>query len=158
MDLAEVTLVTREIEPGWSFVSDDVPIGKTYIVDLDSIAGMRFVNEANGRTKDLAAVLVVSPGPPGYFPAIAFGMTDLPGTGVTFQALPEARVEALCLRGAGAVTCSYLCKQNKSYFCGKGTSLEALLTSKRTLGQIRAMGDNCSGPPFFTPQGVRYAS
>lgn len=39
MTLAEATLVTTDVEPGWRLTADGVLIGKRYLVDLDRQGG-----------------------------------------------------------------------------------------------------------------------
>jgi hypothetical protein len=78
MDLAEAILVRRDVEPGWALVGDDVPLGKKYLVDLDSIQMAEMTNTDDGRTIRVACILVLSPGPPGMLPIMAFVMRAWP--------------------------------------------------------------------------------
>lgn len=154
MKFAEVTLVTRDVEPGWPLVDDSVPLGKKYMVDMDRIVGMTITNVLTGRSKSVSCVYVLSPGEPGYLPCMAFGLLDLPASHVTFPTLPAAHVQTVCRPHAGAVTCSYLCQQQgMDFFCAKRTPYEAILSKKRCQGQLKSMGDNCSGPPDYVKKG-----
>jgi len=74
MNVADATLVTTEVEPGWPLTADHVPLGKHYLVDLDRIASATIVNRETGQSKHVACIWVVAPGKPGWLPALAFGM------------------------------------------------------------------------------------
>lgn len=76
---------------------------------------------------------------------------DTPGS----TPVDETRVNALCKIGEGAERCSFLAVEDRVvYVCQKGTELENLIRSRRETEQMAAKGDNCSGPPNFTPNGV----
>lgn len=63
-------------------------------------------------------------------------------------------VKAVCRPGCGQESCSYLTMHN-GWTCAKGEGFEGirvLLERRRTENSIRAMGDNCSGPPAFAVQ------
>ena len=72
MNLVEVDLKTNEVEPGWPMT--DKPLGTKYVIDLDDAATLLIINYELGKQKHLRCVLVVDPGPPGYFPTMAFGL------------------------------------------------------------------------------------
>jgi len=74
LNLAEATLVTTEIEPGWPLTRDGVVVGKRYVVDLDRLVWMTVMNLATERSKRVACIWVLAPGRPGYLPILAFGM------------------------------------------------------------------------------------
>lgn len=78
-DLAEVTLVRREVEPGWPIVGDHVPLGRRYLVDLDVIRWATMSNAALGKSLRCAVILVLEPGPPGMLPVMCFGMVCVEG-------------------------------------------------------------------------------
>lgn len=55
-----------------------------------------------------------------------------------------------CKRGQGAETCSYLMMGPLGWHCAKeNAGFCKLIDEKRATGNIRAMADNCSGPPLF---------
>lgn len=55
----------------------------------------------------------------------------------------------LCRRGQGAATCSFLGLMG-GWVCLKGDDkMEPFIRGKRS--SMSALGDNCSGPPNFTP-------
>lgn len=60
----------------------------------------------------------------------------------------------LCRPGQGAASCSFLVIHN-GWRCAKGSDLEPLILSRRANLSMKAMGDNCSGPPDFAPEGSR---
>ncbi len=72
MRLADATLVTLEVEPGWRLMREDVPLGKRYVVDLDRIKMATMVNDELGKSMRLSCIWVVSPPPAGWLPCLAF--------------------------------------------------------------------------------------
>jgi hypothetical protein len=54
-------------------------------------------------------------------------------------------------RGRSAKMCSYLMPHGEDWECAKRTAFEPLIRARRIIGAIKAMGDNCSGPPHFEP-------
>jgi hypothetical protein len=72
MTLVEQTLVTTYIEPGWPLTSEDVQIGKRYLVDMDRTAVMTIVNQSLGKQRVLICVWIVEPKPEGWLPLMAF--------------------------------------------------------------------------------------
>jgi hypothetical protein len=62
----------------------------------------------------------------------------------------EDQKKNLCKFGQGSKTCSFLIMSAEGFCCAKGTDFQAMLEERRFLETIRAMGDNCSGPPEFT--------
>jgi len=71
MRLVSATFVTREVEPGWPILGDDVPLGKRYRVDLDRVEQLTMENAALGKSIVLPCVYVVEPPPPGFLPLLA---------------------------------------------------------------------------------------
>ena len=66
--------------------------------------------------------------------------------------LTMERARTLCKMGKGAETCSFLgMEAGVGFACQKGTEIEGLIRSRRKAGTMSAKGDNCSGPPDFTP-------
>lgn len=64
----------------------------------------------------------------------------------------NTRAETLCKFGKGAETCSFLSMTVVVGFtCEKGSGIEDIIRSRRAEGTMKAKGDNCSGPPNFTP-------
>ncbi len=64
----------------------------------------------------------------------------------------EARMQTLCKRGKGSETCSFLALEGGAGFvCAKGSDIESIIRRRREEKSMRALGDNCSGPPNFTP-------
>ena len=59
----------------------------------------------------------------------------------------EPRLRSVCLFGQGAKCCTYLGMMD-GFRCLKHSEFHALLTARREAGTIRAMGDNCPGPPL----------
>ena len=59
-------------------------------------------------------------------------------------------VDTVCQPGKGAATCSFLLNDGE-WSCGKGTVFEQILKQRRASASMRALGDNCSGPPTFQP-------
>ena len=68
--------------------------------------------------------------------------------------VPENQRKELCKMGQGEKCCSFLVINMDGFACGKGSDLEPILSQRRSLKQMRALGDNCSGPPTFTPNEV----
>jgi hypothetical protein len=60
-------LIARDVEPGWELVNESVPLGREYIVDLDTATEMTMVHRPDGRSKTLLCVLTVVAGPDGLF-------------------------------------------------------------------------------------------
>lgn len=56
------TFVKNEIEPGWLVLSENVPLGKQYVVDLDRVQSMVLYDRIDGRKVNVDCVWVVSPG------------------------------------------------------------------------------------------------
>ncbi len=71
MRIVTATFVQNEVEPGWSILRDDVPLGRRYRVDLDQVEQITMVNAALGKSAQLACVYVVEPPPPGWLPLLA---------------------------------------------------------------------------------------
>lgn len=70
------------------------------------------------------------------------------------KALPKEKVDTLCLPGMGELTCSFLALGPNGLMCAKGTIIENRIVFRRNEGSMRAKGDNCSGPPDFTPNDI----
>jgi len=66
------------------------------------------------------------------------------------RALNEFHVKNVCKFGKKEETCSFLAMGGEGLMCTKGTSLEFIIQQRREQKSMRAMGDNCSGPPDFT--------
>jgi len=64
-------------------------------------------------------------------------------------------VTKICKRGMGEVCCSFLIVDGAlglgNYSCAKDTDIEPTIRERRATASMKAMGDNCSGPPHFTP-------
>jgi hypothetical protein len=58
------------------------------------------------------------------------------------------QLEQLCKLGCMTATCAYL-SNNGQFCCTKGTEMEPAIRERRLT--MTAQGDNCSGPPDFTP-------
>lgn len=65
--------------------------------------------------------------------------------------LTDDHSERICQRGKGAVTCSFLMFGGNGFECGKSSSFEGGIRQKLAAGTLKSKGDNCSGPPNFTP-------
>lgn len=66
--------------------------------------------------------------------------------------LTEEQLRNLCLMGQGPATCSYIMHGPNGFECSKGTELQPFIETRRETKTITAMGDNCDGPPSFTPK------
>lgn len=65
--------------------------------------------------------------------------------------IPAHLVTSVCQVGQGAQTCSYLCHQG-GWACAKGSNFQKVIDAKRVSPEgMKAMGNNCSGPPDFIP-------
>lgn len=69
--------------------------------------------------------------------------------------LKKEHLEKICKLGSGEATCSFLSfAPGDGFSCSKKTGLEEIIRQKRASGQMKAKGDNCSGPPNFDTGGV----
>jgi hypothetical protein len=68
------------------------------------------------------------------------------------NSLSESHTDSVCLKGKGEKTCSFLMFGGSGWECSKGGDMEQFIRSRRDDKSMKAMGDNCSGPPSFTPQ------
>lgn len=66
----------NEIEPGWLVLSESVPIGKIYTVDLDRVEWLSMLNRRTGKTVRVSCVWVVDPPPAGWLPLVIFDIAD----------------------------------------------------------------------------------
>ncbi len=78
---------------------------------------------------------------------------------MTHVFLPEAHVAAVCKPGTPAC-CAYLAMGRGAprRFCAKGAGeqdLRAAIEARLAEGTMGARGDNCSGPPEYTPKATR---
>lgn len=64
--------------------------------------------------------------------------------------LPVGYKDAVCKSREGAAACSFLAASDGGLRCLKGSHFDAVIRERRSGGQMRAMGDNCSGPSSFT--------
>lgn len=76
MNLVEVTLVRKEVEPGWPLIVDSAPLGKRYLVDLDRVELLTMLNRDTGRSIAVRCIWIESPEPSGWLPMMAFGMAE----------------------------------------------------------------------------------
>jgi hypothetical protein len=60
------------------------------------------------------------------------------------------RRDTVCGFGKAVETCSFLGMGPEGWCCFKASNFEGMIMERRFLGTIKAMGDNCSGPPDFT--------
>lgn len=65
-------------------------------------------------------------------------------------AIDPQHVMGTCRAGQGSACCRYL-TMGAGMECAKPTPLRVYLDSRVERGQLGATGDNCSGPPDFTP-------
>jgi hypothetical protein len=70
------------------------------------------------------------------------------------MAIDEKCLNDVCKLKQGAHTCSFLMVGAGGFECAKGTSIEGVVYNRRSSGTMNAMGDNCSGPPNFTPSNI----
>ena len=68
-------------------------------------------------------------------------------------ALTQPHMREMCKQGQGEAACAFLVFDPAAMApsCAKGTTLAPLLARRREAKMIRSRGDNCSGPPDFTP-------
>jgi hypothetical protein len=59
-----------------------------------------------------------------------------------------AHMEKVCKPGKGAETCIFLL-MGEVWKCAKGSDFQAEILKRRPT--MKSQGDNCSGPPGFTP-------
>jgi hypothetical protein len=59
---------------------------------------------------------------------------------------------ARCRLGNGSECCSFL-GWDKRWACLKNSDLAIVILERRLAGTMKAMGDHCSGPPEFKPNG-----
>lgn len=58
----------------------------------------------------------------------------------------------VCGLGGETFACSFLALSSEDgWVCLKGSATEAVINQRRVNKSTNAMGDNCSGPPDFTP-------
>ena len=65
--------------------------------------------------------------------------------------LPAGYETEVCKLGAGKDTCAFLAIAPGGTRCVKGSGIEATIRTRLRDGSMGAQGDNCSGPPDFTP-------
>ncbi len=63
--------------------------------------------------------------------------------------LDKKHIEKICKLGGDEAVCSFLSYTPDGFTCLKKTELEEFISQKRAAGEMRAKGDNCSGPPNF---------
>lgn len=71
MNLQRAIYVQKDIEPGWPIMSDHIPLGKEYVVDLDQQQEMTMIRTDTGQSTLVTCIYVVSPGEPGWIPLVA---------------------------------------------------------------------------------------
>ena len=65
--------------------------------------------------------------------------------------LPNGHEEKVCKAGCGEATCAFLTAGGDGFRCAKDSVIEKNIRQRLAEGTMRAKGDNCSGPPDFTP-------
>ena len=65
--------------------------------------------------------------------------------------LPMEHMKNVCKIYAGKNACSFLILGQEGFECSKGTLIQSIIAERRANKSIAAQGDNCSGPPNFTP-------
>ena len=65
--------------------------------------------------------------------------------------IPADHVKAVCRLGEGKATCAFLTIGMGGAECAKGDVFESAVRARLKTGSMGAQGDNCSGPPDFTP-------
>lgn len=65
--------------------------------------------------------------------------------------MDDNQVHKVCRIGQGAKCCSYLGANDKGIMCLKGSKYQQEIFQRRMAGEMKAMGDNCSGHPDYTP-------
>lgn len=93
MNLTTAVFARNEIEPGWPVLSEAVPIGKLYTVDLDRIEQLNMFNRSTGKVATLHCIWVVDPEPAGWLPLMIFDIAErvnLAGVDVSIVSSGEA--------------------------------------------------------------------
>ena len=65
--------------------------------------------------------------------------------------ISKDQAKNVCLLGKGPTCCSYVGMGEDTIVCLKDTAHHMELFRRRMTGAMKAMGDNCSGPPDFIP-------
>lgn len=65
--------------------------------------------------------------------------------------LTQKQVNELCRPGKQDETCAFLGMADGKWLCTKGTDMEPIIMERLEAGSMTAKGDNCSGPPNFSP-------
>ena len=65
--------------------------------------------------------------------------------------LEDAVAETRCKRGQGPAACAFLTFGGDGFGCAKSSAFESAIRQKITEGTMKSKGDNCAGPPNFTP-------
>lgn len=63
----------------------------------------------------------------------------------------EQHITSVCKRGQGSETCRYLSFGGQGFVCAKGTDIGTIIDRRSAEGTMKSKGNNCSGPPNFTP-------
>ena len=66
------------------------------------------------------------------------------------EAMTDEFVKKVCAPVPGPDACSYLLMGPKGWSCAKAEAgLKTTIDERRSVKAMRAMGDNCSGPPLY---------
>lgn len=81
-------------------------------------------------------------------------MNVVPARSQDVSLVPDGdHLQQVCRPGAGSQTCAYLMLSNAGFQCAKGGVAQMYIDLRLAEGTMKAIGDNCSGPPNFTPPG-----
>lgn len=125
--------------------------GQTGLIMTDAEPGKaeRYIQKLRERYPDVAVLSDPVEGPLGVR-SFRIG----PKKGITPPGLTDGQIKGLCKIGSGPATCAYLMYGPNGFQCSKGTDMQRAIEERLTAGQMTAKGDNCSGPPTFTPTGA----
>jgi len=63
----------------------------------------------------------------------------------------DNRRTSVCEGAGSSATCRFLTAGPGGFACAKGSDLHGYISGRVEAGTMKAVGDNCSGPPDFTP-------
>lgn len=65
--------------------------------------------------------------------------------------VPPEHLDNICKLGQGEAVCAFVGAGADGFSCMKGSAVDATIRQRIASGSMNAKGDNCSGPPEFTP-------
>jgi hypothetical protein len=67
------------------------------------------------------------------------------------KTVTDEQAKNLCKMGQGDTCCAFLVAGRNGFACAKGTDMAGHIHYRLAEGTMNAKGNNCSGPPHFTP-------